>query len=218
LQKHDGDSSIDMGCGDTMLRCLRPDAADQLGVAATTEAVFDVSLQRTRTTRMTRRHRLLLSFIAVVICTPSSVTLADGIPPHLPVSDLGLRTVDGRVHHFRVSLATRPADRQRGLMFVTELADDQGMLFDNGRPAIPSMWMKNTPLSLDMLFIRADGSISSIARETVPYSRALILSAEPVRAVLELKGGTCERLGIEPGDTVLHPLFGDKDSPPSAGR
>jgi len=72
---------------------------------------------------------------------------------------------------------------------------------------VASMWMKNTPLPLDMLFIRADGAISSIAGNTEPYSRSAISSQEPVRAVLELPGGTCDRLGIEAGDVVIHPMF-----------
>lgn len=151
----------------------------------------------------------LLSFAILValIGVLHTATLAAGIPAHLPVAHLELRTAAGIGHPFRISVATRPEDRQRGLMFVTEMAEDQGMLFDHGGAVIASMWMKNTPLPLDMLFIRQDGTISSITRETVPYSRQNITSQEPVRAVLELRGGTCERLGIEPGDRVIHPIF-----------
>jgi hypothetical protein len=98
-------------------------------------------------------------------------------------------------------------------MFVTQMNPDQGMLFDLGQPRVASMWMKDTPLSLDMLFIRADGQISSIVRNTMPYSRTTILSQEPVRAVLELLAGTCDRLGIEAGDIVTYPVFTD-----TAGR
>ena len=100
-------------------------------------------------------------------------------------------------------------------MYVTELAADEGMLFDFGTPSIQGMWMKNTLLSLDMLFIREDGSISSIARDTVPYSRKTIVSEEPVKAVLELRGGVCKLLDIAPGDMVLHPVFGNSGRPPT---
>ena len=157
---------------------------------------------------MTYRIPLLPAFaITVLICGLHAMTLAAGVPAHLPVSRLTVLTQEGSSHLFEVSVATRPEDRQRGLMFVTELRNDQGMLFDYGRTSVASMWMKNTPIPLDMIFIRADGSISSIARETTPYSRSSITSEEPVRAVLELKGGTCRRLGIETGERVAHPVF-----------
>ncbi len=157
---------------------------------------------------MTYRIPLLPAFIiTVLVCGLHAMTLAAGVPAHLPVSQLNVVTRDGSDHVFEVSVATQPEDRRRGLMFVTELRNDQGMLFDYGGTAVASMWMKNTPMPLDMIFIRADGSISSIARETTPYSRATITSKEPVRGVLELKGGTCRRLGIEPGDRVIHPIF-----------
>ena len=145
--------------------------------------------------------------ILVLVGTLHAYTFAAGIPGHLPVTDLEIRTSDGDARRFRVSVAVSPEDRQRGLMFVSDMRPDSGMIFDLGEPTVASMWMKNTPLSLDMVFIREDGTISSIVRETVPYTRSPIHSNEPVLAVLELVGGTCERLGIEPGDVVIHPLF-----------
>ncbi len=160
-----------------------------------------------RTTVVNPAKLLVYALLLTLIGVLHTATLAAGIPAHLPVSRLELRTAAGIDHPFRISMATRQEDRQRGLMFVTEMAEDQGMLFDHGESVIASMWMKNTPLPLDMLFIRQDGTISSIARETVPYSRQTITSEEPVRAVLELKGGTCERLGVQPGDRVIHPIF-----------
>lgn len=161
------------------------------------------------------RFLLLSAVVVVLVCALHAMTFAAGVPSHLPLSELTVQTGDGERHQFRVAVATRPEDRRRGLMFVTDLKDDQGMLFDNGRTGPASMWMRNTPLSLDMLFIRADGSISSIAAETTPYSRATINSLEPVRAVLELKGGTCERLGVAVGDRVDHPIF-DQSKKPAA--
>ena len=99
-------------------------------------------------------------------------------------------------------------------MFVTDLAPDEGMLFDAGGVAHSSMWMRNTPLSLDMLFILPDGRISRIERETVPYSRTLIHSGVPVRAVLELNGGIAAELAIRDGDRVVHPIFAAEDTVP----
>jgi uncharacterized membrane protein (UPF0127 family) len=132
---------------------------------------------------------------------------AVGMPDHLPASGLVIATASGDRHAFHVRIASDLEDRRRGLMFVDDLAEDEGMLFDNGVSQRTSMWMKNTPLSLDMLFIRMDGTISSIIPETVPFSRRTIFSREPVLAVLEIRGGTSERLGIVAGDRVVHPLF-----------
>lgn len=127
---------------------------------------------------------------------------------HLPVSELFIDTSAGERHRFRVYEARTPAERSRGLMFVTDLAFDEGMLFDSGRVEHASMWMRNTPLSLDMLFVFPDGEIARIERETVPYSRTIIPSGRPVRAVVELNGGIAAELGIRAGDRVVHPLFG----------
>ena len=155
---------------------------------------------------MTKRliHAAVMALFSLV---GAGVASADGMPQHLPASDLVIVTSAGERHAFRVRVASELADRRRGLMFVDVLADDEGMLFDNEVTAYASMWMKNTPLSLDMLFIREDGTISSIVPETTPFSRKTIVSREPVRSVLELRGGTTVRLGIEDGDFVVHPLF-----------
>jgi hypothetical protein len=85
------------------------------------------------------------------------------------------------------------------------------MLFDSGRVEHASMWMRNTPLSLDMLFVLPDGEIARIERETVPYSRTIITSGRPVRAVVELNGGITAELGIRAGDRVVHPVFGTRE-------
>ena len=108
---------------------------------------------------------------------------------------------------FQVELAVSPEQRSQGLMFREELAEDRGMLFDFGTSQRASMWMRNTYVPLDMLFIDADGRITQIATNTQPLSDAVIASREPVRAVLELRAGVTARLGIETGDRVIHPLF-----------
>ena len=94
-------------------------------------------------------------------------------------------------------------------MFRRSMAPDAGMLFDFHRPQMANFWMKNTILPLDLIFIRADGTISSVAADAVPFSEALIPSAEPVRAVLEINGGRAAALGIAPGERVHHRIFGD---------
>jgi uncharacterized membrane protein (UPF0127 family) len=149
-----------------------------------------------------RRWWLPTMTIALLIGALHAWTFAAGIPQHLPVTSLEIRTTANDSHTFQVSVATKPEDRQRGLMYVKDMRPDQGMLFELGEPRVASMWMKNTPLPLDMVFIRDDGSISSIVRNTEPYSRTAIHSNEPIIAVLELLGGTCDRLGINVGDIV----------------
>ena len=114
---------------------------------------------------------------------------------------------EGGRFEFQVELAVSPEQRSQGLMFREDLAEDRGMLFDFGRPQRASMWMRNTYVPLDMLFIDAAGRITQIATDTQPLSDAAIASREPVRAVLELRAGVTAKLGIEPGDRVIHPLF-----------
>ncbi|WP_239467972.1 DUF192 domain-containing protein [Microvirga arvi] len=113
----------------------------------------------------------------------------------------------GQKQTFKVEVARNDADRAQGLMFRRSMPADQGMLFDFVRVEPVSMWMQNTYLPLDMLFIRADGTIARIAANTEPLSTRTIPSGEPVLAVLELNAGTAAKLGIKPGDRVEHPLF-----------
>ncbi|MGB0572256.1 MAG: DUF192 domain-containing protein [Alphaproteobacteria bacterium] len=118
-------------------------------------------------------------------------------------STLKIETLDG-VHNFDVEVATNDAQRARGLMFRNEMAPDAGMLFVYRRDRILAMWMANTYLPLDMLFIASDGRIVSIARNTIPLSRTTITSRKRARAVLELNAGTARRLGIKAGDRVVY--------------
>lgn len=145
----------------------------------------------------------------VLLAALHTFTLASGIPAELAVEELSITTAGGQAHSFRVHVADTPESRRRGLMFVTRMAPDEGMLFDFGRSGPVSMWMKNTPLSLDMLFIEADGRILSIAEKTPPLSTRTIPAGGNVLAVLEVLGGTAEKLGIRPGDRVDHRLFRD---------
>jgi uncharacterized protein len=112
------------------------------------------------------------------------------------------------VHAFDVTLATNEKERERGLMFVKHLPEGQGMLFDFKTDQPVSFWMHNTYISLDMFFIRSDGTITHIAANAKPLSDAMIPSDGPVRAVLEVIAGTADKLGIKPGDHVAGSIFG----------
>jgi uncharacterized membrane protein (UPF0127 family) len=114
------------------------------------------------------------------------------------------------VHVFSVEIADTPAEREKGLMFRKHLPGGQGMLFDFDNEQNIAMWMKNTYIPLDMIFIRGDGRIARIAENTTPLSTAIIPSEAPVRAVLEVAGGTAARLGIAAGDRVAFPIFNQR--------
>ena len=128
--------------------------------------------------------------------------------PVLETDALSIETEDGRRYPFTVELALTREQQARGLMFREEMAPDHGMLFlfDSVRPV--SFWMRNTPLSLDMLFIAADGTIVNIAEQTTPLSDQSYPSDGPVRAVLEVNAGLTALLGIEPGDRLIYEAFG----------
>jgi uncharacterized membrane protein (UPF0127 family) len=111
------------------------------------------------------------------------------------------------VHVFQVELAVTPEEKERGLMFRRELPEGKGMLFDFQFDQNVAFWMKNTYIPLDMLFIRADGRILRIAENTEPMSERNIPSGGPVRAVLEVIGGTAKKLGIAAGDRVGGSIF-----------
>ena len=108
---------------------------------------------------------------------------------------------------FSAEVADTDATRERGLMFRQVMPPDQAMLFDVGTPRPISMWMKNTYVALDMVFVRQDGSIAAIAENTVPKSLDTIGVQEPVRGVIELAAGTAKRIGLTKGDHVLGSLF-----------
>ncbi|WP_374633948.1 DUF192 domain-containing protein [Ferrovibrio sp.] len=129
--------------------------------------------------------------------------------PTLPQSDLVIHTAQGP-KRFRVELADTDNSRSRGLMFRTQMAADAGMLFDFKTEQMVSFWMRNTLIPLDMLFIKADGTILNIHQRAIPRDETGINSLGPVRAVLELNGGATSRLGIKAGDRVDHAIFGRK--------
>jgi uncharacterized membrane protein (UPF0127 family) len=126
---------------------------------------------------------------------------------HFPSTPLSIRTHDG-AEWFTVWIADTPEREQQGLMYQRWLPTDHGMLFPQAEPRVMSMWMKNTLIPLDMVFIDAQGRIVYIRENATPQSEAIISAPMPVRAVLELAGGLTGLRGIRVGDRVLHPLFG----------
>lgn len=129
----------------------------------------------------------------------------------LPVRAADLQTLEiaskTGVHAFAVEFAQTDQERATGLMYRKELPEGRGMLFDFQRDQDVAMWMKNTYVSLDMIFIRADGRVARIAENTEPLSEKIVSSGQPVRGVLEVVAGTARKLGIAPGDRVAHPMF-----------
>ncbi|TCK28173.1 hypothetical protein EV667_2171 [Ancylobacter aquaticus] len=145
-----------------------------------------------------RRMRLGLALVALL--------LAGLVPAGANVEQLTILTKAGPLG-IEIEMAVTPAQRSKGLMYRTELAPNAGMLFDFGAEQPIYMWMKNTYIPLDMLFIRSDGRIASITTDTVPLSTATISSQVPVKAVLELPAGTVRAKGIAVGDLIEHRLF-----------
>lgn len=130
-----------------------------------------------------------------------SASTQSAAQPGVEIVPLTVETANGP-RRFRVEVARTPKQQERGLMFRTALPPMGGMIFplDVVRPA--SFWMRNTPLPLDIIFVRQDGTIARIAARTVPYSLDLVESGEPVAVVLEIAGGEAARLGIAEGDRV----------------
>jgi hypothetical protein len=151
---------------------------------------------------MGRRAFIIIALLAVGLWLPTGPDLLRAAEQQT----LEIVSKSG-VHVFAIELAASNEERARGLMYRKELPEGRGMLFDFSPEQDVSMWMQNTYLSLDMIFIRADGRILTIAENTTPLSERIISSGGHVRGVLEVIAGTAKRLGIAPGDRVAHPLF-----------
>lgn len=163
--------------------------------------------------------RPLLIAAVASLCACASVQAQDcPSPPENDTIDFGgtepLTVESGEQSHaFDVQIADDPMETARGLMFRPEIAPDFGMLFVFPDVAERSFYMRNTCASLDIIYVRADGEISSIVRNAVPYSLRSLPSNGPAKAVLEIAGGRAAELGIEPGDLVVHPRLGNAPSP-----
>jgi uncharacterized membrane protein (UPF0127 family) len=148
--------------------------------------------------RLRLLHRAALAFLLLAFA--AGMVRAAAMEPLEIVTKGGVRV-------FNVEVAITPEEHATGLMNRRELPRGTGMLFDFGEPQMASFWMKDTYISLDMLFIAADGTIVSIAEDTTPLSLQPIMSPGPVKAVLEVVAGTSRRQGIAPGDQVGHRIF-----------
>jgi uncharacterized protein len=152
------------------------------------------------------RARLWIALAAVVaLCAFLGVGLGFSARA-ASFQTLEIATKSG-VQVFSVEMATTEEEKTTGLMYRKELADGKGMLFDFTPEQEVSMWMKNTYIPLDMIFIRADGRILRIAENTEPLSTRIIASGGLAKGVLEVIAGTAQKYGIAPGDRVAHPLF-----------
>jgi len=152
-----------------------------------------------------RRVRSVVLFLVALAGLAAAQAVAQPAVPLVPPLErpetITIHTATGE-HVFTVEWALTDAERSRGLMFRTEMAPDHGMVFDFFREAPVAFWMRNTLISLDMIFIRADGTVLSIAQNTTPLSEAGVPSNGAVRYVLEVVAGTAARLGLEPEDWI----------------
>lgn len=143
-------------------------------------------------------RRLVLTVLFLLLGSAASYALESEV----------LKIVSGHNNHeFEVEIARNSEEQMKGLMGRSYLEDNKGMIFLYDKPQHINMWMKNTKISLDMLFIREDGVIVRISQKAEPYSLRSIPSGEPVIAVLELNGGISQRLGIKPGDKIEFSSF-----------
>jgi hypothetical protein len=154
------------------------------------------------------RSAALLLFVGATAAAVAFVGWpADEPPPASSAEHVELVTASG-VHTVAVEVARTPEQQALGLMFRTSLPETSGMLFAYPAERELTMWMKNTYIPLDMVFIRADGTVHRIEARAEPLSERVIASNGPASAVLELAGGAAERLGLKPGDKVRHPYLG----------
>ena len=151
--------------------------------------------------------------MALSLCAAWRTAQALESPEQFPSSALSIHTRHGN-EWFAIWIADTEARSEQGLMFQKWLPEDRGMLFPQDAPRVMSMWMKNTLIPLDMLFIDVHGRVIYIRERATPQSEAIITTPVPVKAVLELAGGRCAKLGIQFGDQVLHQYFGSAPTGP----
>lgn len=151
---------------------------------------------------MTRR--LVLGVMLVLLV--AAPAWAQGLVS-FDVATIEIVSAKGKRHSLTVEMAVSDRQLAQGLMFRTSMAPDAGMLFDFAAPRQISMWMKNTLMPLDMVFLDNRGVVTGVAADAAPMSTAIITSPGPVRAVLELNAGTARRLGLRVGDRVVHDMF-----------
>jgi uncharacterized membrane protein (UPF0127 family) len=154
----------------------------------------------------TRGAFLLLCASLVFLCASAAAVAMDAPPPQGNLERLEIVTASG-THEFSVEVMRGGPQRERGLMFRRFLPQERGMLFDFATERPVMMWMKNTYLPLDMIFIGRAGKVVGFAENTEPLSEKIIPSGAPAYGVLEVNAGTAARIGLKIGDSVRHPLF-----------
>jgi len=154
------------------------------------------------------RHVLFALLAATLVaCSPgaggAAAAASKAVHPDSGLEIVPLTVISASgTHRFRVEVARSSMEQAKGLMFRTKLGPGEGMIFPMNPPRGASFWMKNTVISLDLIFIAPDGRISNIAANAVPYNLAPLTSIGPVKGVLEIPGGRAAELGIAPGDKV----------------
>ena len=147
-------------------------------------------------------------FLAMMVAPAVAQTGPDDDVNFGPPQPLVIVTQDTE-HNFMVEEAKTIDQQARGMMFRDSMGDNEGMIFEFAEPKVATIWMKNTAISLDIIFVKEDGKILKIEHMAQPYTLRSASSEAVVAAVVELKGGISKDLGIEPGDTVKHTFFGN---------
>ena len=177
--------------------------------------VIDAGYMTTALQSFMKRAAICVALFAVAVSGLPSLFERTGLLQFAPPAYAKMRrdklTIEpaagGAGHAFDIEVATSEQEKRLGLMYRTAIGDREGMLFPYGAERQISMWMHNTYIPLDMVFIRSDGTITRIEERAEPLSDRVIASGAAVAAVLELQAGTAARLGIKPGDKVRYPLF-----------
>jgi uncharacterized membrane protein (UPF0127 family) len=154
-----------------------------------------------------RTFTAALAFGFLLLTEARATSDADALDRLFPRSSLQIATSDAHLHRFDIWVADTEQRRERGLMFVKHMAPDAGMLFIYPGSQTISMWMKNTYIPLDMLFVAADGKVVKVVENTKPESLDTINSDGAVRGVIELNAGVAAQLKLRPGSMVIHPAF-----------
>ncbi len=158
------------------------------------------------------KSSVMKNFLILPLAALSFSAAAQDVPSPLDLGPSEPLTIvsDNDAHAFSVEIADEAEEQSRGLMFRDSLASDAGMLFEFEAPKVASIWMKNTAIPLDILFVRENGEILKITHSATPYSLRSNSSEGVVAAVLEIPGGRSRELGIEAGDLVQHEFFGNQ--------
>jgi uncharacterized membrane protein (UPF0127 family) len=167
------------------------------------QATLELTTANVQHPYVCQRAGALLSLLLIAACFFTSSVEA------MRREDMKLHTAKG-VKVISVEITETQEEKMKGLMYRPSLPDNQGMIFAYDPPREITMWMRNTYIPLDMVFIRPDGVIHRIEAWTRPFSEEIIASKGDVAACLELAGGAAERMGLKPGDRVEHSMFGRK--------